>query len=214
MKYLTTKNIIIAVLILLVLFLLTCGHSRSGGFFQCNGKDTISHRIDTIIVIHKSDTTYIPQPVEVFMPGQVKWFEKTVHDTLPPITSYEFALPCDSQYTKAYFLTSIYKAHNEGKNWKVDIADTVTQNRIIGRGLKVVTQDTVIRESTTLLKHKLILYFGFSVQGGMSDWFHAAGLDLSLKGTNDRIYSIGANLTRDNKIFYQAGVRLPIRFHK
>lgn len=205
----------------LVVFLIlrSCG-GPGGSYFSCNGKrDTIAHKIDTTIKKDSSDTSYVPKVV-------------TIHDTMPGKTSYVpyfDTLYMDTFYVdrpvtakidtaailKRYYQVLTYSDTQKVKRGKVIINDTVTQNRIVRRGLKTFITDTTIKETVVLSQpKKMILYFGFSAMGDRKDPFNMAGVDLSLKGKNDRQYSIGMNLRNDGHVFYEAGVRFPIRLFK
>jgi len=201
-----------------VVFLLlrSCG-GPGGSYFSCNGKrDTISHKIDTTINRDSTDTVYVPTPVYIrdTIAGKPKPY--AVHDTLETF-EYEVKVePVDTAaILKQYYQYAIYSDTQKIKRGTIIINDTVTQNRIARRGLKTFISDTTIKETVVLSQpKKMILYLGFSAIGSRKDPFHMAGADLSLKGKNDRQYSIGANIQNDGTLFYEAGIRFPIRLFK
>ena len=206
-KITTIKWQYVALGVLLIVLLLGLRNCKGGGsFFSCNGPDTISVKKDTVIYRDSVRIVYVPTPIEVIR-TKVKWFEKIVHDTLPPIRDYDYALPCDSVAVNAYFKTVIYDTVLDGTRWSARIKDTVTQNRLVGRSISVNTSDTTITNTVTLRQPKRVVGY----VGLVGQYPFAVGADFSLKGKNDRMYSAGLLLTENNKFIYQLGARFPIR---
>lgn len=211
MKNFKWWQLVITILVVLLLFSLSCGKGGMKGFFCNKGGDTVSVKRDTIINHDSSTVVFIPVPVKVTAPGEVKWYKEVKHDTLPPITSYDYSEPCDSTYTAAYFKTLYYDTTLKGKRWEARQKQTVTQNRIIESSFTMLTYDTTIKETVVLTQSKkIIAYFGISALSKFKDPFYGAGVSLGLKGRNDNIFMATANLSR-NGMIYQGHALFPIR---
>lgn len=224
----TFKNVWFWVAVGLLIFLLIsrCGNGNIG-FLGCNKGDTLSHKIDTTINERKDTGQVSFKPKEVhdtlWFP---KWYTpKEIHDTLE-IADDRPPLPITDTLSEIKRLQAIEREYNrrryfvsdslrdKDKKWVAVVRDTTEKNAVIGSGLTVITTctDTTIKESTTILKHKLILYFGVTGFGSKSDFFHGGLMDLSLKGKNDMQYSFGIGKIRGEKeLYYSAGVKFPIR---
>ena len=199
----------VAAIIILLLLVRSCGNGGTS-FFSCNKPDTTRHTIDT--TIYKDSIVYVDKPVpykvEIFIKGK----PYAVHDT---VTDY-LIHPTDTAAILQRFLETVYYSQvYDVKRGTIIINDTLTQNRISGRGLLVNISDTTIKETIILQQPKrLILYFGINAMGNRKDFFHSIGSDLSLKGNNDMIYGAGVNIMRGGEIFYTGKVMFPIRFNK
>lgn len=231
MKNIKWYHVVIAFLIV-CLFLSNCG--KGGGFFVCNGNDTISHKIDTTIESIDTSMPSKPEPVKI-IPGDISrkipatgsnpkpiYITNWKHDTIP---DYRYALPADPVDTLAilerYFETAIYREERKIPYGTATIDDTVSHNRIIGRGFNLKQDIPRIKETVTLRQPKRIVgYLDFNIRGNLQDPIHSVGAGLSLKGKNDMIYGAGVNLLdksdslgmfNKNKIIYEVRAGLPIR---
>lgn len=227
-KYFTTKNVVIATLIIIVLFLLTCGRSKSGAFFQCNKGDTLSHKIDTTVKENKdtSEVSFVPtqETDTVYIP---KWYKKEVHDTLEipndrpplPITDTLKELRRLQAIERAYNKKNFFKSdsiRDKNKRWVAVVRDTTQKNIVIGTGITVITTcyDTTIKESTTVVKHPIVVYIGGSTLSYKKDPFYGASIDLGIKGNNDRYYGAGLMLDKNGKLALKLEMKVPIRLFK
>lgn len=179
--------------------------------FKCGGdnvkavvhKDTVRVTVDSGYETVVIDTQYVPKPYKVVELAMAKTETDAVYQH---ITVDTMAILAD-YHGQRYYSDTMAIDHGTAV-----INDTVSQNRITGRSLKVSQRIPVIKETVTLYQPKRnIVYLGVNVQGGPQNYLFAAGADLSLKTKNDRIYSLGASVTRDNQVLYQGGVRFPIR---
>lgn len=203
---------IIAAIYLLFTWFKSC--KAGDDFFGCSRGDTISVKRDTIIRIDSSNVSYIPIPVHVEVPTVIhvpgKDIIKYEKETIEIPVDADTAAILQRYYTKRYYVDTI----NRGSAW-IRISDTVTQNKIVGRGVIVTVRDTLIRETITLTQPKrMVVYFGVSAMGMPKTPFYAIGGQLSLKGKNDKIYGVGAFLNKDGEVMYQAEYKIPIRLSK
>lgn len=160
-------------------------------------RDTVPGQLKVII-----DTHYVPKPYKVIDRQII-----TNIDTVPVLEQID-----TSQIVIDYHRLRYYSDTVKIDYGSAIISDTVTENKITGRSVKATLQIPVIKETITLYQPKRnIVYFGLSAQGGPQNYLFAAGADLSLKTRNDRMYSAGVSLTRDNQVLYGIGVKFPIR---
>ena len=206
------QNIIWAVIGVLVLLLFVTNCGKGGGkFFGCNKADTIKVKIDTIVNHYHIDTVYVPEIIGVTNTVYTPIYKTDTLETFEYITkNVDTAEILKRFYQKNYYSDTLSLVRG-----KIVIQDTVTRNMITYRRLQSFGTDTMIVKAVTLQQPKRIaLYFGASVIGSRKDPFHMAGIDLSLKGKNDKMYSIGANVDRGGTLYGEFGLRIPVRLTK
>lgn len=190
-----------AIAIAIFLFGRKCG---SDGTVKGTSNDTATVRVDTLpgflqVII---DTHYVPQPYKVVQYRPVYRTDTLEMDDRVDIIYLDTTGIVISYYSDT---TKIDFGH-------VIISDTISENRIAGRGVKTNQRLPIIKETVTIFQPpKNIVYLGFSGTGSKQNFFYSIGTDLSLKTRNDRIYSAGVNLTRDNQVLFEGGVKFPIR---
>lgn len=151
------------------------------------------------------DTAYVPKPVKVVVRDTIGY---SWHDTMfiSPGPTNEI----NRVIHKAYYSDTVKVSYGS-----VTITDTITDNRIIGRSVNAdISVPTVTKTVTLTQPKRAILYGGLNVSGGPQNYLFSLGADLSLKTKNDRIYSAGVSLTRDNQVLYGIGMKFPIRLKK
>lgn len=197
----------IVVVVAIILLIRTC---NSCEFFGGKRQDTVSVKVDTIWAASKSDTVYIPQLLTV---THTKTIYQPVYRT-DTLETFE-VLPTDTAAILArYYQKAFYSDTQKVQYGQVIIQDTVTTNRIVSRRFQTSFNIPVVEKTVTLTQPKrIIAYIGVSGIGSFQNPLYAIGGDFSLKGRNDRIYSIGAMATKDGA-YYSAGFKLPIRLTK
>lgn len=225
----TLKNLWFWITIVLLVFFIyrSCGKGNVS-FFGCNKGDTLSHKIDTTVTENKdtSEVSFVPKQENetdtVYVP---KWYKKEVHDTLEipddrppiPITDTLKELRRLQAIERAYNKRNFFKSdsiRDKNKKWVAVVRDTTQRNVVIGTGLTVVTTcyDTTVKETTTILKHPLIVYVGLTGFGSKTDFLHGGIASIAVKGKNDMQYEFGIGKIRNEKeTYYSVGVKAPIR---
>jgi hypothetical protein len=186
-KLLNFKNIAIAVLVIfLLLELWNPGGVMPGKTIRIEGKkyEVIKHDIDTIdivktkIVTKKGEDIYHETIVEkeVIIPAVI--------DTLALLKDY---------YSKVLYKDVLVLPDSLGT---VDVTDTISQNKILGRTFNANVKQRVIKE-TTIVKElpKTKVFFG--VEGGFNkpDFVSHVGMGLLLNTKKDKIYNLGVGVT-------------------
>ncbi len=185
----TFKNIqtvIIVVLLIIIIFLREC---------QSNQSNSPLTKPDTIVKIEtKYDT--IVETIETYIPEyitEVKWRTRTIHDTI----EVHDTIPVDTalvleDYFKAYAYTDTIKEDSI----TLTIKDTITQNRIVSRGIEY----SLIYPTTTISKEKQInkreLYLGFGLGGDKQQLSYLGG-ELMLRTKKEQIYGVGLGLNNN-----------------
>lgn len=198
--------------------LLAAGVAAAAGLFfwgwSCHSAQVKrSAGSDTVVTVSKTDTIYRPHPVKIIK-DSIQYVPVTLHDTLEMPGEVEIRIdPADTAAILAdYNATRFYADTQTLARGKVIIADSVTRNRITSRRLQTEGTDTIITNTTVLQQpKKLILYFGLQAFGQRKDPFHAAGIDLSLKGFNDRQYGLEMIVDKNGEIYYGVIYKVPIR---
>lgn len=151
----------------------------------------VPYKVDTPIYVHDK----LSYPVFVDKPISVPQFVDT-------------NLILKQFFSIAYYDTTYFKGTDSAQ-----VKETVTQNRIVAREVRLFTVDSTITNTTILkIPKKLVGYIGFSAAGIPN--FYFAGADFSIKTPNDKIYSVGVLMGSDGKIYYSAGLKIPIHLIK
>lgn len=186
-----------------------CGISIAIFFLgrSCGIKSVIkTTHIDTTIT--KDSIVYRDKPMPYKITEKGKPY--AVHDS-----TIEFdVIPTDTAaILKRFFDIAYYADSGKSNRSSFLIQDTVTQNRIAGRSVKITTYDTTIVKTVTLTQPKrIIFYTGGSLIFGANNY--GVGADVSLKWQNDMIYGLAIKYLNRHETFYEAKVMLPIRLKK
>lgn len=168
--------------------------------------DTTVHK-DSLVIRYKPVPYKVVDVDTLFMQGKPTPY--AVHDTVKEVVTRYIDT---SQVINKYFETAYYKDVHDVKRGTVTILDTVTQNRIIGRQLQVNIADTVIKETMALHPpNHFVMYFGVDYFANAKNPFYAGGVNLSAKLPNEKIFTVGVLVDKENKIVYQGGIKIPIR---
>jgi len=183
-KYISLKNIAIALLVAIVVFQQCGGNKKgTGKIIKVDGKkyEVIKHEIDTVdviktkIVTKKGDDIYHETIKEVQIP--------TVIDTQALLQNY---------YAKNVYKDVLTLPDSLGT---VSVVDTITQNKILGRTFNASVKQRTIKE-TTIVKElpKTQLYWGLNSNFNKTDLVSAIGTGLVLKTKSDKLYQIGGGV--------------------
>lgn len=139
----------------------------------------------------------------------------TIYDTLYG-TPEVIIEPADTvAILRRFNETAYYQDIRDTGRAKITILDTVRQNRIAGRSVKVVFTDTLITNTITLRPPKRIIgYFTLSGQGNAHNPLNGFGTGLGIKTPNDMIYQAEWKLTQGNRPMGEVKVMLPIRIKR
>lgn len=207
-----TKNIIIGIVALIALL--------SISYFSCEaGKKSITKHtgIDTTVTIYKTDTVLKPVPYKVTeyvkgKDGKVVTIYRT--DTLETV---EVQLqPTDTAGIIRRFLdTAFYAYQSDTGRAKVEIMDTVTGNRIVGKGVRITVSDSMIRATTILKPPKpFVLSFTTSLLGNAKQPLFGQGVGLDFKLPNEDSYTLQVFNVKDQPLMWQATKKWPIRLRR
>lgn len=209
--------------VILGLFLYKSCNKGSVGFFGCNSSDTISHKIDTVIKENKNTFSYIPVPVfqkliiekPVWLKEPYENSERQIDSSEPDCIPVVVNSDTCSKTKDDYITERLYDDTLVFGNSKVRIKESVWKNRIKDRIVSLNTYDTTIKESTTIVKRKFIVYIGASIFGSKPDIFQGGIATVGFKGRNDMQYDFGIGKIRQQKEpIFSFGVKLPIRIFK
>lgn len=187
---------------------------------RCNGIQSVIKRTGSDTTVRKDSIqlAYVPVPVLVKYDSLLykdKLVKVQVYDTLwgTPEVVIE---PVDSaEILKDYYAARIYSDTQRLKRGQVIINDTVSRNRITGRGLNVTGADTVIKNTVVFYPpKKAVGYFTLSGMGNAKTPGAGIGAGFGLKLPNDRIYQVEYKLMTGNRPALEARIFFPIRLLK
>ena len=174
------KTLTIIGLIIVIFLLRECKGESKGAPIESATIVKIETKYDTIV---ETVETYIPE-----YRTKVKW--KTVHDTI----EVHDTIPTDTaSILKDYFETYAYTDTLKTDSVTFVINDTISQNKILSRGINysLVYPTTII--STEREVNKRELYIGFGL-GGDKQQLSFVGSELMLRNKKERIYGVGLGI--------------------
>ncbi len=180
--------------VMLFLLLRRCGNEAGSKHVT----DTVSVTVTKTIEVVKTDTHYIPKIRKinttdteyVYMPKMVRQPGST-----PTTTYYSDTIP------------------NKYGNFIVN--DTLRGDSIIGRGIKTnISVPTITKTYTIQAQQRTIVYMGAGLIGNQGTPLFGTSANLALKTKNDKVYSIGAVLTKGGQVYYTFNFLIPIRLTK
>ena len=160
---------------------------------ECRGEKTplpaepvtivkIETKYDTIV---ETVPTYIPK-----YKTRVKWKTKTVHDTV----EIHDTIPVDTaSVLEEYFATYAYTDTLKKDSVTFIINDTISQNKILSRGIKynLVYPTTIIQTEREVNERELYVGFGL---GGDRQQISYAGSELILRTKKEKLYGVGIGI--------------------
>ena len=163
---------------------------------ECRGesKGTPVEPVTIVKIETKYDT--IVETVETYIPEyrtKVKWKTKTVHDTI----EVHDTIPIDTtSILEDYFATYAYTDTLKKDSVTFVINDTISQNKILSRGINysLVYPTKII--STEREVNKRELYIGFGL-GGDKQQLSYLGSELMLRNKKERIYGVGLGINQN-----------------
>jgi hypothetical protein len=176
------QSLIIIGLIIVIFLLRECRGEKSPLPAEPVTIVKIETKYDTIV---ETVPTYIPK-----YKTRVKWKTKTVHDTV----EVHDTIPVDTaSVLEEYFATYAYTDTLKKDSVTFIINDTISQNKILSRGIKynLVYPTTII--STEREVNKRELYIGFGL-GGDRQQISYAGSELILRTKKEKLYGVGIGI--------------------
>ena len=163
---------------------------------ECRGesKGTPVEPVTVVKVETKYDT--IVEKVETYIPEyrtKIKWKTKTVHDTV----EVHDTVPVDTlSILEDYFATYAYTDTLKKDSVTFIINDTISQNRILSRGINysLVYPTKIIQTEREVNKRELYLGFGI---GGDKQQLSFVGSELLLRNKKERIYGVGLGINQN-----------------
>lgn len=201
----------IAVVVVLFLFLRSCGGILGIVKTHKPKPDTISIKQVVREIQVKKDTQYIPELVGVTNTIHVPTY---IHDTLETFETK--ILPTDTAaILSRYYQTASYSDTQQIKPYgNVIIQDKVTQNRIASRHL--ITNLTIPEKTTTITirDKRTIGYLDIYGNGTKESPLYSVGVGASLKFKNDYVFGVLVNIPKQGGLIYGIRTSLPIRLKK
>ena len=161
---------------------------------ECRGesKGTPTEPVTVVKVETKYDT--IVETVETYIPEyRTKIKYKTVHDTI----EIHDTVPVDTlSILEDYFATYAYTDTLKKDSVTFVINDTISQNRILSRGINysLVYPTKIIQTEREVNKRELYLGFGI---GGDRQQLSFVGSELLLRNKKERIYGVGLGINQN-----------------
>lgn len=173
------QSLIIIGLIIVIFLLRECRGEKSPIPTEPITVVKIETKYDTIV---ETVPTYIPK-----YKTRVKWKTKTVHDTI----EIHDTIPVDTaSVLEEYFTAYAYTDTLKKDSVTFIINDTISQNKILSRGIKynLVYPTTIIQTEREVNKRELYVGFGL---GGDRQQISYAGSELILRTKKDKLYGVG-----------------------
>jgi len=180
------QTVIIVVLLIIIFFLRECqGNQVNSPLTEGETIVKIETKYDTIV---NTIETYVPE-----YRTEVKWKTRTIHDTI----EVHDTIPIDTlsileDYFKAYAYTDTLKKDSV----TFIINDTISQNKILARGIEysLVYPTTIISKESAVNKRELYIGLGL---GGNRQQLSYLGSELMLRTKKQQIYGIGLGINKN-----------------
>lgn len=210
-KFLNVKNIVIAILCIILLFnyIKGCGDKKEEkpiGTVKIGGKkyDIIKKEIDTFYV----ETTKI-----VKKPGKDIYHDTTIYVSTPQDVD-------TAKILSQYYAKNVYKdtLHLDDSLGFVSLVDTIKENKIHFRTFNAKVREKIIEQKIYLKEPPTgQLYFGFEGTFDKVELFRGVGTGVIYKTKSDKLYkaNIGVlNLENDLSPYINAGMYWKIKLKK
>ena len=174
------QSLIIIGLIIVIFLLRDCKGESKGTPIEPVTIVKIETKYDTIV---ETVETYIPK-----YRTKVKY--KTVHDTI----EVHDTIPIDTaSILKDYFETYAYTDTLKTDSVTFVINDTISQNKILSRGInyRLIYPTTIISTEREINKRELYIGFGL---GGNKQQLSYVGSELMLRNKKEQIYGVGLGI--------------------
>lgn len=203
------KRVLLGLFLVLVIILL---------FKKCDcGRTTPTEtvRVDTVYKEVKGEVVYVPKV-------DTMYFTKTTSKTIPYRVFDTLYLPelvelepdtaaIIANYTKAFLYSDTIK----NKYGNIIINDTLTRNRIYGRGVKTNLLIPEVTKTITLTQpRRNMVFIGANLLGSETDFFKGYNVNLSLKTKQDRMIEVGYNQLFGGEHYYSLGLKWKLSFTK
>tara|TARA_R100001440_G_scaffold35954_1_gene55059 strand:- start:795 stop:1451 length:657 start_codon:yes stop_codon:yes gene_type:complete len=179
------KTLTIIGLIIVIFLLRECRGESKGAPVEPVTVVKVETKYDTIV---ETVETYIPE-----YRTKIKWKTKTVHDTV----EVHDTVPIDTlSILEDYFATYAYTDTLKKDSVTFVINDTISQNRILSRGINysLVYPTKIIQTEREVNKRELYLGFGI---GGDRQQLSFVGSELLLRNKKERIYGVGLGINQN-----------------
>ena len=177
------KTLTIIGLIIVIFLLRECRGESKGAPVEPVTVVKVETKYDTIV---ETVETYIPE-----YRTKIKW--KTIHDTV----EVHDTIPVDTlSILEDYFATYAYTDTLKKDSVTFVINDTISQNRILSRGIdySIVYPTTIIQTEREVNKRELYIGFGL---GGDKQQLSYLGSELMLRNKKERIYGVGLGINQN-----------------
>jgi len=174
------QTLIIIGLVIVIFLLRECKGESKGAPTEPATIVKIETKYDTIV---ETVETYIPK-----YRTKVKY--KTVHDTI----EVHDTIPIDTaSILKDYFETYAYTDTLKTDSVTFVINDTISQNKILSRGInyRLIYPTTIISTEREINKRELYIGFGL---GGNKQQLSYVGSELMLRNKKEQIYGVGLGI--------------------
>lgn len=153
----------------------------------------------------KIDTVYRPVYVVHYVPVTDSFiaYEKTPVDTAAILKDY---------YSSYIYSDPVYVRNGSIKG-AITINDTISRNKIQGRGVVLDFEQITTTKEIVLKQPKTSIgYIGFDAVGNRFDPMQGGGLLLGMKTRNEHFYAVGIDFLKNNMPLYRIQTFIPLRF--
>ncbi len=188
--------------------LFTCG--------KCGGQGGVV-KTDTIKLLVKDSTAQYTPAITAIEPGRIE--QKIRYVPVPgrvdSFVQYEMLAVDTAAILKDYYARIFYDDPVTTKYGVIHIKDTVSKNRIASRKVETDFTIPVVTKTETVTLHepkRNQVYIGLNAQGTKESLLTAVGPSIMLKTKGDKVFEVGALLSKNNLLTYQAGIKFKIKF--
>lgn len=194
---------------LLLFMYLRCGKGKTQPSISSSKVDTVF--IDTGRVISKTDTHYVPKPYRISVKDTFPFYESVYPDQ--PLDSNQLTELYNGYYGLSYYRDTVL---NEGGN-VVEVMDTLSQNKIIGRGvlselsMQTITKTVTITETQ---QRRVTGYVGGKLGGNKIHPLQMGSVTGGFMDKKGWYYGGAYTIILNQRPVYEFQMMFPIRLKK
>lgn len=177
------------------------------GCFDRKCPEVVSVKIDTVYIPQKADTIYKPVPYAVYLKGKqlpTQYLFDTLY--LPEQIPDSECVAYYNQLKDYFSRTYLYKDSFPNKYGKIYIDDTVTQNKIIGRGLRTnLLIPEITKTVTMVVPPRNELYIGGNLLGNEKNFLKGYEAGLIYRSKFNYQLSFGYQQIFNGNHYYKIG---------
>lgn len=179
-------------------------HTCNCGRQKVREVPVIKVKVDTQWLPQKDSISYIPKPYKVSVPVPYAVIDSFTETVVQPVDT--------AAILKQFYSTLYYSDTQPIKYGSITINDTVSKNKIQGRGLVVSQQIPVITKTITeAMRRRNVLMVGVDALGNKENPLYATGLNIGFHTKRDKYWGVKGMILKGGQGLIGVSAMWPIK---